>query len=253
VGNANNGDQFTLRALATDRFGNGPTSSELITVTVDTFPPTITLDIASEDALQGTVLGVGEQIILNGQVEDDRQASGAEICIQQTDGQYCEEIALKAGATTIGDWSYALAAVGELDYRGQVLSLTGIDGAGNRSTVPLSRTYTVDNVPPVVTVTTRIRHIPTLSSTLVLSGTVYDGGGSSELYVLMEAPDDTLTSTHAARNWDNWSYFLQPKTEGVYSLRIEARDAQRNVSGYGPYNVSVGEITIYWPLLLKNY
>ncbi len=253
VGNAENGDQFTLQVLATDRFGNGPTASAPVTLTVDTLPPTITLDVASEDALQGAVLGAGEQIILSGQVEDDQQAGGAEICIKQTDGQYCQQIALKAGATAVGDWRYALRAVGALDYQEQTLALTGIDGAGNRSTAPLSRTYTVDNVPPVLTVTTRIRHIAISTPTLVLSGAVYDGSGVSDVHVLATAPDGTLTSALAARDGgDGWRYILNADMEGVYRLRIEAWDAKGNVSGYGPYTVLAGITKVYLPLVLRK-
>ncbi|MDY7076379.1 MAG: LamG-like jellyroll fold domain-containing protein [Chloroflexota bacterium] len=253
VGDADNGDQYTLQPLATDRFGNGPTAGDLLTVTVDTQPPTITLDLDADDRLDGAVLGPNEEILLTGQVEDDQKASGAEICIEQADELYCEQTSLKSGATTTGDWSYALQAVGELDYRDQTLSLYGIDGAGNRSTVGMSRTYKVDNVPPVVTVTTWIRYVATITPTLVLGGEVSDGGGSSDVYVIIEAPDETLTSTLAARDGDNWSYSLYSETEGVYTLRIEARDTKGNISGYGPYEVSVGVQKIYLPLVLRNH
>ncbi|HNT77973.1 MAG TPA: hypothetical protein PKH77_23415, partial [Anaerolineae bacterium] len=251
VGDARNGDRFTLQAWAMDRFGNGPTGSALLTLTVDTLPPTITLDLASENVLQGAVLGPQEQIVLSGQVADDQRASSAEICITQTGGPYCEPIALKSGATTIGDWSYALKAVGRLDYLSQTLALTGIDGAGNRSTAPLSRTYTVDNVAPAVTVTTWLAHIPAGISTQVLGGTVRDGGGDSQLYMLLTAPGGTLTTTSVTRDGENWQYTFQPDTEGVYSLRIEARDAEGNVSGYGPYVVTVGGTKVYLPLVLR--
>ena len=67
-----------------------------------------------------------------------------------------------------------------------------------------------------------------------------------------EGMDETITSTLAARNGDIWSYTLHPASEGNYTLRIEARDTQGNVSGYGPYNVSVGVKMIYLPLVLRN-
>ena len=117
----------------------------------------------------------------------------------------------------------------------------------------LSRTYKVDNVPPVVTVTTWIKHLSTTSPTLVLGGDVSDGSGASDVYVIMEMPDETLTSTLAVRDGDNWSYVLDPESEGNHILRIEARDTKGNVSGYGPYNVSVGVKTIYLPLVLRNH
>jgi hypothetical protein len=251
LGDADNGHQYSLQASAVDRFGNGPTTSVMVTVTVDTQPPTITLDLDADDRLAGAVLGAGE-ILLTGQVHDDQKAGGAEICIEPAGEPYCDQISLKSGATTTGDWSYALQALGELDYYDQSLSLYGIDGAGNRSTTPLSRTYKVDNVPPVVTVTTWIRYTPTVTPTLVLDGAVYDGSGSSDVYVLVEAPDETFTSTLATRVGDNWSYTLHPWTEGSYDLRIEARDGNGNVRGLGPYGVIVGAKTVYLPLVLRN-
>jgi hypothetical protein len=253
LGDAGNGKRYTLQASAVDRFGNGPTSGGMVTVTVDTQPPTITLDLDANERLADAVLGSNEEILLTGQVNDDQKAASAEICIEQAGEPYCEQIPLKSGATTTGDWSYALAAVGELDYGDQSLSLYGIDGASNRSTVPLSRTYKVDNVPPLVTVTTWIRHIPTVTRTLVLDGVVYDGSGSSDVYILVEGPDETLTSTLAARVGDNWSYTLHPSMEGDYSLRIEVRDGNGNVRGVGPYEVIVGSKMVYMPLVLRNH
>lgn len=68
----------------------------------------------------------------------------------------------------------------------------------------------------------------------------------------MEAPDETLTSTLAARVGDNWSYTLHPWTEGSYDLRIEARDGNGNVRGLGPYGVIMGSKTVYLPLVLRD-
>jgi hypothetical protein len=253
VGDADNGAQYSLQALATDSFGNGPTGGVERIVTVDIQPPNIALDMDVDDRLDGAVLDGNEEIMLTGQVEDDQKADSVEICIEQADEPRCEQFSVKSGATATGDWSYALRAVGELDYQTQTFSLHGIDGANNYSTVPLSRTYKVDNVPPVVTVTTWVKLLSTVSPTLVLGGGVSDGSGSSDVYVITETPSKTLTSTLAARNGDNWSYMLYPKGEGTHVLRIEARDAEGNVSGYGPYNVTVGVKVVYLPLVVRNH
>jgi hypothetical protein len=252
IGPADNGQQFELQAQAVDRFGNGPTVGNLLTLIVDAAPPTITLDAASEAALQEAVLGPGERVLLTGLVEDDQQASSAEICIEGADGHSCEQVTAQPGTAITGTWQYALKAVEELDYKDQTMVLYGVDGADNYSE-PLSRTYKVDIVPPVVTITTWVKHLPMVTSTLVLSGTVGDGSGASDVYVLTESPDETLSSTLATRDGDNWSYTLHPASEGNYTLRIEARDAEGNVSGYGPYNVSVGVNAIYLPLVLRNH
>ncbi|MCP4542733.1 MAG: hypothetical protein GY832_36890 [Chloroflexi bacterium] len=253
VGDADNSKRYTLEALATDSFGNGPTIGTRVTVTVDIQPPTITLDMDANDRLVGAVLGGNEEILLTGQVEDDQKADSVEICIEQTDEPHCEQFSVKSGSTATGDWSYTLQAVGELDYQDQTFSLRGIDGADNYSTVPLSRTYIVDNVPPVVTVTTWIKYLSAVTPTLVLGGDVSDGSGGSDVYVITETPSKTLTSTLAIRDGDSWSYVLDPRSEGTHVLRIEARDAVGNVSGYGPYNVVAGAEMIYLPLLLRNH
>jgi hypothetical protein len=253
VGEAYNGDQFALQALGTDRFGNGPTASSWVTVTVDTLTPTIRLDSASETALQGAVLGPGDQILLSGLVEDDQRASSADICFAGTDEPTCSRVAVQPGTAVTGTWRYALRAAEGLDYEKQSITLYGVDGAGNRSSVPLSRTYLVDTVPPVVTVTTWVKHLPAPAPTLVLSGTVSDGSGSSDVYVLVQTPGQPLSSTLATRDGDSWSYTLHPATEGSYTLRIEARDAKGNARGYGPYGLFVGVSKIYLPLVLKNH
>jgi hypothetical protein len=253
IGAASNGAQFRVRPLATDRFGNGPTAGDWITLTVDSLPPSITLDTASDAALQGIVLSANEQVVLTGTVQDDQQAAGAEICFAEAVYGTCERISVTPGDTPSGTWQYALRGVGELDYDDQVFYLYGLDGAGNRSTETLSRTYKVDNVSPAVTVTTWIKLLSTISPVLVLGGEVNDGSGSSDVLVIMEAPDETISSTLALRDGNNWSYVLHPQDEGTYVLRIEARDAEGNASGYGPYNVTVGVKTVFLPLVVRQY
>lgn len=252
IGPALNGDQFKLRAVVTDTFGNGPAYGEWMTLTVDTLPPTISLDPESDAALDGVVLGPNDEVFLTGLVEDDQEARSAEVCFEGTDGEECEQVPANPGSTSVGSWGYALSAREARDYEDETVYLYGVDGAGNRSPDPLSRTYGVDTVAPVVTVTTWVRNIPSVTPTVVLSGTVSDGSGSSDVYVIAEAPDETFSSTLPTHDGSNWRYTLRPEMEGVYALRIEARDAKGNVSGYGPYNVSVGVNKIYLPLVLRN-
>jgi hypothetical protein len=252
VGDVNNGDQFVLRAQAKDRFGNTGGWSEPLTLTVDALAPIITLDAEAETALLGAVLGPAESILLTGQVEDDQQAEGAEICFALAYGQSCEDINVYPGSDITGTWSYALRAVGELDNELQDFSLYGVDGAGNRS-ASLDRTYGVDTVPPVVTVTLWVDYLPTPSPTPVLGGTVSDGGGVSEMYVSVEPPEGGTSWDPVAPVGEAWSYTLNPQTEGIYTLRIQARDSKGNTSEKGPYKVSVGVKEVYLPLVLRNH
>jgi len=242
-GAADDGDQFRLRALATDRFGNGPTVGSWVTLTVDAFPPTITLDAASEVALLGAVLGPGESILLTGQVEDDQQAKGAEICFTQAYGQYCEGIQVYPGDATTGAWSYALRAVGKLDNQTQSFALYGLDGAENRS-APLDRAYQVDTVPPVVTITLQVDYLPAAVPTTVLGGMVSDGSGVGEMYVSVETPGGSSSWDRVVPVGGDWSYTLYPQEAGRYTLRVKARDLKGNVSEYGPFEVIVGVVPI---------
>jgi hypothetical protein len=248
AGDVDNGDQFLLRAQAKDRFDNTGGWSEPVTLTVDALSPIITLDAASEIALLGAVLGPDEQILLTGQVEDDQQAEGAEIYV----AQYREDIPVDPGDGITGTWSYALQAVGELDNELQDFSLYGVDGAGNRS-VPLSRTYGVDTVPPVVTVTLWVDYLPAPSPTQVLGGAVSDGGGVSEMYVSVETPEGDTSWAPVAPVDGAWSYTLNPETVGIYTLRVLARDPKGNTSEEGPYRVLVGIKEVCLPLVLRNH
>jgi len=243
VGAANNGDQFRLRALATDRFGNGPTISDWVTVTVDAFPPVITLDAASETALLGAVLGPDDTLALQGEVQDDQQARAAKICFAQTYGQPCTDIKVYPGNAITGTWSYALRAVSSLDNQAQSFALYGVDGADNLST-PVSRTYQVDTVPPVVTITLQVNNLPAAIPTAVLGGTVSDGSGIAEMYVSVETPGGSTTWDPVSLVGGVWIYTLYPQETGLYTLRVKARDLKDNISEYGPFEVIVGVVPV---------
>jgi hypothetical protein len=252
VGDVDNGDQFLLRAQAKDRFDNTGGWSEPVTLTVDALSPAIILDAEAETRLLGAVLGPEDTLVLSGEVEDDQQAHAAEICFALAFGQYCENIKVSPGDAVTGTWSYVLQALGELDNELQDFSLYGMDGAGNRS-APLTRTYGVDAVPPVITVTLWVDYLPAPSPAQVLGGTVSDGGGVSEMYVSVETPEGDTSWDPVAPVGEAWSYTLSPQTEGIYTLWIQARDPKGNTSEEGPYRVSVGVKEVYLPLVLRNH
>ena len=252
IGDASNGEQFRLRAQAVDRYGNVGVWSEPVTLTVDAVPPTVTLDAEAEAALQSTVLGPDEQLIITGQVQDDQQVSGAEICFDQTYGQYCEEITLESSSGITSTWRYALRAMRDLDNEAQTFHIYGVDRAGNRSSTPLDRACLVDTVAPVVTVTTYVDYLPHLTPTLVLQGTVGDGSGSSEIYVSVKTPTGETSWNAADQDGNTWSYTLHPQVSGIHTLKLEARDPKGNTSEYGPFEVLVGSKKVYLPLVMRN-
>jgi hypothetical protein len=252
VGDVDNGDEFTLRARATDRFGNTGPWTDPVTLIVDAFPPTITLYPASEAALLETVLGPADTLNLTGEVQDDLQATGAEICFQEAYGGYCEEIMVYPGDDPTGTWSYQLSAVSGLDNEPRSFNLHAVDGAGNRTVVPVNRSYWVDTVPPLVTVSLWVHTLDSPVPTLVLAGTATDGSGVSEMYVRAETPQGDISWDIVAWDGDDWSYALAPGERGTYALWIQAQDPLQNVSWYGPYDVLVSPEKVFLPLVLRS-
>jgi hypothetical protein len=223
-----------------------------VTLTVDAFPPTITLDTEAELALPSAVLGPKDTLILSGEVQDDQQAKGAEICFALAYGQSCKDIKVYPGSSITGTWSYALGAVGKLDNEFQAFSLYGVDGASNRSD-PVNRTYQVDTVPPVVTVTMWVDYLPTVAPVPVLGGFVSDGSGVGEMYLIVETPEGDTSWDPVTPVGNTWEYILYPQETGRHTLRIEARDPKGNASVHGPFQVTVVTHYIYLPLVLRNY
>jgi hypothetical protein len=160
--------QVALRAKATDGAGNiTPAWSDPITLTVDTTPPTVTLDAALESLFANGFIAAGP-VTLNGTVADDRQATGVELCDQGTN---CVQVGVTPGNTASGVWIHPFAPVAEGDGITGVLVLYGLDAAGNRS-APLTRAYRIDTIPPVITVTNALSQVTLPGSSAVMAGTV---------------------------------------------------------------------------------
>ncbi len=282
------GDQFALRAQATDDLGYTSSWTDWLTLIVDTTPPTVTLDAEVDAALGDAVLGPGEHLF-TGQVHDDRQASGLEVCVGPARRRYpytiylplvmkgssgsgpsqrarpkqvsdstsdeptCWPVNVWPGTTPTGTWAYAPATVQDADGEYQTIAFYGLDAVGNRSTVPLTRTYQVDTVPPAVTITTYVSEIPLeayqpitetdkLNGTVpppVLVGTVSDGGGVSEVYVREDTPEGDSFWHVAERGGSTWSYTPGPETAGLYTLQVEALDRAGNIRSVGPFDLLV--------------
>ena len=82
----NDGDEFDLRARATDGYGHvGAWTSPWIPVVLDTTPPTITLDIAAQEAISGQLIGP-EGYLLTGLFTDSHSAGTVELC-REVDGE----------------------------------------------------------------------------------------------------------------------------------------------------------------------
>lgn len=156
---------------------------------------------------------------------------------------------------TRASWRYSLSNVGNQDGVTRTLALYGLDSvgrtasAGNRS-APLSLTFQVDTVPPVITYVT---HTAVLrpGDPLLIAGTVSDGGGVRVMQLSGLAPGqgavaDVIPLEYdpaigAGRNRATWAYTAthQLTQPGDYALWIEAVDEAGNRSRFGPLAVEV--------------
>ncbi|HBY95833.1 MAG TPA: hypothetical protein DEP84_18070 [Chloroflexi bacterium] len=224
AGKSTNVDWFELRARATDRFGNVSAWTGPRPVDFDDTPPVVTLEPQVELALLAPSMPQGE-LLLRGELQDDFQVGELAICVDQSYGPGCSQVTVTSGTGVTGTWASTLLVTEQGDGLTHTLALYGTDGVGNRMTEPLTRTYTVDTVPPALAVTSVVT-TPVAS----LTGTVSDGGGVSEVYIRVAQPDGTSYSAIARRDGTAWAYTLVPKQAGLHLLTVEAADRAGNIS-----------------------
>jgi uncharacterized repeat protein (TIGR01451 family) len=119
------------------------------------------------------------------------------------------------------------------------------DAAGNISLSEWQATL-VDNIAPVVTVTTAISQVELvdywpghMTGGPVLAGTVSDGGGLSGVRVRVDTPAGDSYQDGADLDGDAWSYIPHPQAFGLHRLYVMAQDLAGNISMVGPFNLSV--------------
>jgi subtilisin-like proprotein convertase family protein len=157
-------------------------------------------------------------------------------------------------AVKSGRWLHQTPDQGALDYISRTIAIYGQDAVGNRTTDPLSLLVWVDNVAPVVTVTMAVPEFYLdEGSTTVLSGTVTDGGPTSDVSLLVQTPDGEFQRTGAARDGAQWWFDLQPWNPGRYVLWVSASDLAGNVTTAGPFAVQVKLRQVFLPLVARNY
>jgi subtilisin-like proprotein convertase family protein len=161
-------------------------------------------------------------------------------------------------AAGIGTWFHSLAGAEALDDVEQTWTAYGIDVVGNRSTPPISLTFRVDNVAPLITVTTALTEAPfdpNGTPVPVLWGTASDGGRVSDVYAFIRDPDGNYRAEQVAFDGTVWTYSLGTGLPGAYTVWIIAEDAAGNTANSDPCQVTIpappGDI--YLPLIFKNY
>ena len=152
---------------------------------------------------------------------------------------------------TSGAWTYELLDVVGSDNVTRTVTISGLDSVGNRTTEPLSLTFQVDTVAPVITVTTAITEVLLGDTATVLSGTVSDGGQVNNVFVTVQAPSgnlnteqvlqaDTLVrSTLNAPMSGEWQYDLVGVQTGGYTVWVNVVDEAGNVATSDPFDLNV--------------
>lgn len=258
------GERYFAHVQATDAFGSSSDWSQWRVLVADTSPPTVTLDDESEARLADSILSQIGGLVVHGEVQDNWQASGVQVCLGQApvspgeESLSCRVVGVRPGDDTSGSWTYELQIGPHLDGATQTIWLYGLDGAGNRSTEPAAYPYVVDTVPPQVTVSTYLDSVAfsdyVKNPTPILSGTVRDGSEPVDLVARMAsewggAARSLVTVTDGA-----WSFQPELVAPGRYSIRLEARDRAGNITFLGPFALKVvGELTTrqYLPLVLR--
>jgi hypothetical protein len=247
---------YFARARATNAFGYTSNWSGWRVLVVDTLPPTVSLDIASQSILSNTVLGPADTL-LSGQIQDNAQVRSVDFCLSQPgEGESCYEVELSENNGQTGAWSAILHVPLGVDNDSQALFLYGYDAAGNRSDQPYEQTFRFDTVPPSVTITTQLSVISPadyfINPQPILAGTASDGSGQVEIVVRMTSAGGGAQRTVIPVNNNQWSYLPEISAAGVYSLSLQARDAAGNLTSLGSWTLQVGDFYRYWfPLICK--
>lgn len=243
---AGDGTTFNIQARATDRFGNVSDWTAPRAVVVDTNPPSVIFDSATNSALDDGLL-TGEELLLRGRVNDDRRAAAVLVCLNNVDN--CTR--LPTGPA--GAWRYVLPS-GLADREPHTLDFYGIDSAGNRSASPRRESFFVDNLGPTLVVEQQLGFIasdaydpPQANAAPVLGGTISDGSGVARLVARLDAPGGEQVWSDVELNGGEWEYV--PNLSGVaapgfYHVRLLAYDTVGNIRGYGTFTFSADILTV---------
>ena len=152
-----------------------------------------------------------------------------------------------------GTWHYALPTPEGTDGISQTVTIYGLDALGNRIPDPISLSYLLDVVEPVVTVTEVLTRAPVELSTVVLRGQVTDGGGVNGVYLRVDPPDDASYRDVAALDGEDWTYTARFAVTGTHKLWLEIYDQAGNVTVTGPYEIEVTPPPVYLPVVMRQF
>ncbi len=241
LSSALDGTVYSLSARATDRWGNRSEWMLDHPVIVDGRGPTVRLSLESLAALTDDLLTL-DDIVLDGEVDDDRQATGIELCASavgaSADSLSCEHHNLDPGTTRIGTWRASAPVYGSGDGTRQTLWFIGRDQAGNPS-LPLTRTVRIDVIPPAVTVVTHEVGTVLGLPTEILAGTISDGYAVDRLEARLTLPGGAAEALVLTESGGAWSFTREFHVAGEYSLSLDAWDIAGNQRHLGPFLFTV--------------
>ncbi len=253
LGQAANESRYYARAQATNAFGYRSSWSPWRLLVVDTQPPAVSLDPASQWVLANTVLGP-RGASLSGQIQDNGQVMSVDVCLNPPDqpagSTDCQTVDLSANYILTGTWNAALPLPLGVDDASRKLTVYGRDAAGNRSTEPVEQIFWFDTASPRVTVATQLSTIRLPSYAAqpfpLLAGTASDGSGRVEIVVRLVSPDRGAQRTVIDVQDNQWSYIPEIGAPGDYSLALQARDAAGNLTSLGSWPLQVTGQSYYW-------
>jgi subtilisin-like proprotein convertase family protein len=150
--------------------------------------------------------------------------------------------------STTAKWRYTLPAT-TADGVEQSRTVYGIDSVENRSTEPLSLTYRLDTVPPVITVRDNLAS----TSVFTISGFISDGGEVGPMSILILKPNGTFWGAPIQHDGATWAYEYHFTQVGAYLIWIMAEDKAGNGSVVGPFVPGEDvERRTYLPLVMRN-
>jgi subtilisin-like proprotein convertase family protein len=147
-------------------------------------------------------------------------------------------------------WSNLLSLPEYQDGVSTTLLLNAYDSLNNR-TGPLTVSFMIDDIPPVLTLTAAAASATFTSGTgarTVLTGTVTDGGNLRNVFVTVRTPSGA-TKTAPTAGWTPgllrpeaatpWRFDLLPDQSGIYAFSVTAFDAAGNRTTIGPFEVLI--------------
>lgn len=245
---------WQLEVRAQDQHGQA-SEPLLITFNVDQTPPTATMDLPA--------ILTGDYAEIGGTATDPYPTGGmvAQVVLQLDDDTAPWLPALVYAPDEIGEhgWLFTWGLPLE-DGIIHTLRISTTDTAGNVGSPTAWQETLVDTIAPVVTITQVFTEVVwfdywpgSLIGGPVLTGTVSDGGGLSEVVVQVYAPTGDSYSDTLDLDGGTWSYTPSIQDPGLHKLYVEARDLAGNVAVYGPFALLAPGVKAYLPLVAYDY